>query len=124
MKHIGKLLFVGATLCLAGCLNVDTAQCRLAGGEHVMITNKGWKLFNWIPLWSGNASDNATCGTAFFRDDVTMEKIQHRFVAYANGREIIDPSWDVTDEVIITVFGIPVPYIITYKEMTISGTMK
>lgn len=124
MEKLGKLLFVGATLCLTGCLNVDTAQCKLGGGEHVMVSNRGWKLFNWIPLWCGNAADNATCGTVFFRDDVTMEKIQHRFVAYAKGREIVDPTWNITDELFITVISVPIPYIITYKEMTISGTMK
>ncbi len=49
-----------ATLCLTGCFTVDTAPSKYTGGEHVMMNNYGWKLFNWIPLFCGNADKDGS----------------------------------------------------------------
>lgn len=124
MKICNLLSCLGATLCLTGCFSVDKATIKSTGAEHVVMNNYGWKLFDWIPLFSGNAEEGAWCETAFFRDDVTMEKIQARFVKYAEGRQIESPVYDTNDSVIFSLFGIPIPYIVTYKELTLSGTMK
>lgn len=124
MKIYGLILTVGATLCLGGCFSVDTAQVAPGGGEHVVMNNFGWKFFDWIPLVCGNASEKASAGCVFFRDDVTLDKTQARFQKYANGRTVECPMYDVNDTKFISVFGIPIPYLITYKEITLSGTMK
>lgn len=112
------------TLGLSGCFTVETAKLKSDGSEHVVMNNFGWKLFNWIPLASGDASGDSVNDTTFFRDDVTLEKMQARFTAYAAGRRIDCPVVDANDTVFIHVFGIPIPYVLTYKELTISGTMK
>ena len=124
MKNCVLLLSLLATLCLTGCFTVYKAPQKCAGGEHVVMNNYGWKLFNWIPLFCGNASEDATIGFAIFRDDVTFEKINKRFVGYAGARTIDYASWDHKDTVFFSVFGIPIPYVITYKEISISGVMK
>ena len=113
-----------ATLCLTGCFTVDTAPSKYTGGEHVMMNNYGWKLFNWIPLFCGNADKDGSLGFALFRDDVTFEKVQGRFVDYAAGRTIECPSYDTKSTVFLYVFGIPIPYLITYNEITLSGVVK
>jgi len=118
------IFYVGATLCLTGCFSIETATVKPSQAEHVVINNWGWKLFDWIPLCSGNVSEGAFCETAFFRDDVTFEKLQARFEKYANGREIECPVWTPIDYQIFTIYGIPIPYIFTYKEYTLSGTLK
>ena len=115
---------IGVSLFLTGCFSVDTATIKSTGAEHVVMNNYGWKLFDWIPLFSGNADADAVCGVAFFGDDVTMEKMQARFTRYAEGRKIETPVYDVNDTVILNVLGIPIPYVVTYKELTLSGTMK
>ena len=128
MKITTLLASVGATLCLTGCFTVDTATIKSTGAEHVVMNNYGWKLFDWIPLFSGNPADDVaqgySLGCKFFSDTVTMEEMQARFARYAEGRKIECPVYDMNDSVFISVFGIPIPYLVTYKELTISGTMK
>ncbi len=123
MKFSLIIVLACATLCLTGCHTVQTATLT-TGEEHVMMNNYGWKFFNWIPLVCGNASPDAVCGCVLFRDDVTMEKIQDRFMSYAAGRTVECPVYDVNDSMFFTLFGIPIPYVLTYKEITLSGTMK
>ena len=123
MKTLALLSLLCGTLCLSGCFTVDHATLK-SGREHVVMNNYGWKLFDWIPLFCGNATEDSWWAFVMFRDDVTMEKVQGRFAKYAAGREIECPVYDVNDTVLFTVFGIPIPYIFTYKEITISGTMK
>ncbi len=113
-----------ATMCLTGCFSVDTAKLGHGGGEHVVMSNYGWKLFNWIPLFCGNASEDASCGFVLFRNDVTAEKVQARFAKYANGRTIECPVYDFNDTVFFELFGFPIPYILTYSDISLSGTMK
>jgi len=115
---------IGATLCLTGCFTVEKATVKPTNAEHVVMNNFGWKFFDWIPLFCGNASEDGATGCAFFRDDVTVEKVQARFMSYANGREIECPMYDINDSKFIYVLAIPVPYLITYKEITLSGTLK
>lgn len=123
MKTLGILLALGATMGLAGCFTVDTAPLA-RGGEHVVMNNYGWKLFDWIPLVCGNANEDGATGFALFRDDVTAEKVQSRFARYAGARTIESPVYDVNDTIFFNVFGFPIPYILTYKEITLSGTLK
>lgn len=122
MEKFSFLLLLCGTLCLTGCFTVDSAPVK-GGGEHVVLHNYGWKFFDWVPLFCGSTEGS---GTAFFRDDVTFEKIQNRFVKYANGRPIVCPVFDENDEKFISILGIPfpIPYLFTYKEISLSGTLK
>lgn len=124
MKNLNLIALTCATLCLTGCFTVDSAKSKVDGAEHVYMNNYGWQFFDWIPLVCGNATPDATFKTAFFRDDVTVEKIQANFAHHANGRTVEDPVFLVDDRPYIMVFGIPIPYLITYKEITLSGTIK
>ena len=103
---------------------MDAAATRSGGGEHVLARNYGWTLFNCIPLVCGNASADATCRFVMFRNDVTMERVQAKLAEYAGGREIVGPVYHNADTVFVTVFGIPIPYIICYNEVSVSATLR
>ena len=120
-----KLMYLAiGAFCLSGCFSLDTAKIKATGEEHVLARNFGWRLFNWIPLACGNASPDASCPFVLFRDDVTVEKVQKRFAAYANGREVFDPTYSNRDSVFFDFFGWPIPYILCYKEVALSGTLR
>ena len=119
-----------ATICLTGCFTLDTADIHTTGEEHICVGNSGWYLFNFIPLACGNASENPMMPWVFFRNDVTMDKIQHRFMSYANfyGKKPRDMCYYTQESVMFEIpgtdFPIPLPYILTYKEVQLSGVMK
>lgn len=130
MRQIRLLLVLGVTICLTGCFTLDTADVRSTGEEHVCVGNRGWYLFHVIPLACGNAAENPSMPWAFFRNDVTMDKIQKRFTDYANfhGKEIKNMSYftheSVLFEIPATDLPLPIPYFLTYKEIQLSGELK
>jgi len=94
------------------------------------VSNYGWKLFNFIPLVCGNATErNRFGGCAFFRNDVTLEKIQSRFMSYAAqcGKTPTDMVYHNYDTVIfeLPIMGltIPIPYVLCYNEIQLSGVL-
>lgn len=103
---------------------VESSKLAPSGGEHILVNSYGWKLFDWIPLASGNAAEDASCGTVFFRDDVTPEKLQAVLMRTAGGRTIESPVFTTYDTVMTTVLGLPIPYLFTYKEISLSGVVK
>ena len=121
MKRL--ICIISVTLCLTGCFTIEKCPA-VGGGEHVVMNNYGWQLFDCLPLWCGNASEKSSMAFALFRDDVTVEKIQERFAKYANGRDIECPMYDISEEKKMSIFGIPIPYLYTYREITLSGTIK
>lgn len=126
MKKNLVQLAAGVTMCLAlaGCFTVEKAGITSTGEEHVVVANYGWSLFNCIPLACGNASEDPTTDFALFRDDVTIEKLQARFDKIAGSRTVKYPHCRYYDTVFLTVLGIPIPYIICYKEISISGVLQ
>ena len=112
-------------MCLSGCYTLDHAPVADTGREHVLVQNYGWTLFNCIPIICGNAAKNPKCPFVMFRDDVTMEKIQTRFDEYAAGRNVECPVFHIDDSKFISVYSIPVPipYIVCYKEVSLSATL-
>lgn len=130
MRQIWLILLFGVTICLTGCFTLDTADIRSTGEEHVCVGNRGWYLFHVIPLACGNASEEPFMPWAFFRNDVTMDKIQKRFTDYAKfyNKEIKNMSYftyeSVLFEIPATEFPLPIPYILTYKEIQLSGNLK
>ncbi len=130
MRHFRLLLLLGVTICLTGCFTLDSADIRSTGEEHVCVGNRGWYLFHVIPLACGNAAEEPFMPWAFFRNDVTMDKIQKRFTDYAAfyGKEVGDMSYFTQESVLFEIpgtdFPIPLPYLLTYKEVQLSGVLK
>ena len=132
MKISRLLTVLTVALSLAGCFSLDSSRDPATGNEHVLVSNYGWRLFNCIPLFCGNAYNgrDQLGPWAFFRDDVTLEKIQGRFMDYAkeNGRTISDLSYHNYETVLFTIpstaIPIPIPYIVCYREIQLSGVVK
>ena len=119
-----------AAMCLAGCFSLERARIRSIDKEHVLVSNYGWYLFHFIPVACGNASFNAWTPWVAFRNDVTLDKIQSRFMNYANfyGKKTRDMSYYTQESVLFEIpgtdFPVPLPYILTYKEVQLSGVLK
>jgi hypothetical protein len=130
MKFLLTILTICVTICLTGCISLDTAVLRKTGEEHVVVSNYGWYLFGYIPLACGNAAINPCLPWMLFRDDVTMEKIQYRFMQHAKNtsRTPSELNYYTNDSVMFEIpglnFPLPIPYILTYKEVQLSGVLK
>ena len=130
MRVLSLIISIGAAACLAGCFTLDSADVHATGEAHVCVGNRGWYLFNLIPLACGNAADEPVMPWIFFRNDVTMDKIQKRFMDYANfyGKKPTDLTYHTEESVLFEIpgtdFPVPVPYLLTYKEIQLSGTLK
>lgn len=100
---------------LGGCLTLDHATSKVTGVEHVVVSDYGWRLFNFFPL---------------FRPELTHERVQKVLLDYAAERGkyaeglIYHDYGTVMFEVPALSFTIPVPYIICYQEVQISGVLK
>ena len=122
-----RVAFILACALLGGCATVTVSR---DGATMVNIENSGWYLFHFIPLACGNASEDPLMPWIFFRNDVTMDKIQHRFMKYANfyDKKTRDMSYYTQESVLFEIpgtdFPIPLPYILTYKEVQLSGVLK
>lgn len=132
IRMLRFILVLCATFCLAGCLSLEATKSDVSGEEHVWIRNQCWLLFNAIPLCSGNAKE-PDCRYApfvFFRDDAQMDKVQIRMFNYArkqqrSAQDLVYHNYD-TVMMHIPLLGIPmpIPYVICYHEIQLSGVMK
>lgn len=140
MKSIlQKSLAFLALLGLSGCFSFEATP--IGGGtadglrlpasagapvEHVVVANTGWFLFNFIPVACGNTADDATLPWKFFRNSVHERVLHDRITKYAAERQCDLEELNVfNDEQVLlsipgTSFPIPLPYIITFREMQIS----
>ena len=122
-------MVLGTALCLTGCFTIQRAKIKSTDKEHVYVANYGWYLFHAVPVACGNANRDRWLPWVMFRDDVTMDKVQGRFMEYANGQRmgVEDLCYTVTDSVMLSIPGIdlpiPVPYLLTYREVQLSGTL-
>lgn len=118
-----------ALVVLSGCLSIQEGKTP-DGDDHVLIENSGWYLFNKYPLVCGNSSKDPRFPTVMFRDDVTMEKAQDRMLALAQqkGKRMTDLVYSNNDDVMLSIplliVNIPIPYLITYHEIQLSGVLK
>ena len=114
---------------LFGCFSLESAKSP-GQTRHMVVRNYGWFLFHYIPLATGNASENPWIPWAFFRNDVTLDKIQGRFMKHAEEMhmEPKDLMWSIDADVLFDVpgtsFPMPIPYVLTYREMQLSGVLK
>lgn len=138
-SNLQKSLAFLALLGLSGCFSFETSP--IGGGtadglrlpasagapvEHVVVANTGWFLFNFIPVACGNTADDATLPWKFFRNSVHERVLHDRITKYAAERQCDLEELNVfNDEQVLlsipgTSFPIPLPYIITFREMQIS----
>ena len=129
MKFCLLSLALAGCFWLAGCFSLSVSK-EPGSKNHILVSNYGWYLFNSVPLVGGNASENPTGHFAWFRDDVTMKKIQRRLMdeAEAQGRPVENLVWTNYDSVLFSIpfvsIPFPIPYILTYREMQLSGELK
>lgn len=132
MILLRNICIIGAILGFSGCYSLSSSQWNnySTGEEHVLVSNYGWYLFGVVPIACGNAAKNPVSPWAFFRNDVTMNKLQRNFMDYAETRvcEPTDLFYYTRDSVLFSIPGsslpIPIPYILTYKEIQLSGVLK
>ena len=124
-------LLIVSFLILSGCFSIESSCLKTTGDSQVIVSNYGWYLFDFIPLACGNANENGYMPWVFFRNDVTMDKIQTRFFSYIGkkeGAKAVNLSYRTNESVLFEIPGsnipIPLPYIFTYKEIQLSGVLK
>ncbi len=131
LKSRGGLAILCATLCLTGCFSIDRATLPHSEDDHLLVGNYGWYLFHVFPLACGNASEDAWTPWVLFRNDVTMNKIQGRFMKAA--ADCCKPhasnlTYTAHESVLFNVplvnLPVPIPYFITYRELQLSGVLK
>ncbi len=117
-------------MCLTGCFSLERANPEYSDEELIVIRNYGWKLFYFIPIVCGNSNDDSWFPWTFFRNDVTIDKVQQKFADYAakQGKipnKIIYNSYDtVMWEIPLVDFPVPIPYLLCYDEIQLSGQIK
>ncbi len=123
----------------AGCFSVesvplrpraqDQIQLHASGGvpaEHFVIANNGWYLFNALPLICGNARTDAFFSWRLFSNEVDLDRLHNRLTRYAAQKGYLVEELNVfnSEEVLISIPGtsipIPIPYVLTYREMQLS----
>lgn len=140
MKLFAKTLLVAGGVMLSGCFSMEVATTRslkqsalspddATPREHVVVSNYGWFLFNWIPLACGNATPGASFPWKFFSNQVTSELLHDRLMSYAAASEadVKDLVYFRDEKVIFnfpgTNFSIPIPYLLCYQEIQFSGVL-
>ena len=130
MTLVKRAAYACLALVLAGCFSLETAELTKCGDENLLVTNYGWYLFNVLPVATGNASEGALSPTVFFRNDVTMDKVQKRAQRYAQktGKQLSDLAYHNQSSVMFNIpgtdFPIPIPYVLTFREIQLSGVLK
>ena len=115
MKTIRFVSALCATLCLTGCMSTEVSRSEICGTEHIFVDDYGWKLFNWIPL---------------FRSDITLERVQKELMAESarRGKVATDLTYHTNDkmsfDIPFVVVTIPIPYVLCYHEVQMSGVLK
>ncbi len=116
--------------CLTGCFSIDRVRVPYSEDDHQLVGNYGWYLFHVFPLACGNASEDAIFPWVLFRNDVTMDKIQSRFMkaaADAGKPKASNLTYTTHEQVLFEPPGVnypmPLPYFITYREIQLSGIL-
>ena len=126
----------------AGCFSLESTPLGDAAGhaielfgndaqasEHVVVSNFGWYFFNRWPIVCGNAHVDKTLPWRFFRNDVDADVLQRRLIDYASERECDVKDLHVfnNEEVLMSIgvggVSIPLPYVITYRELQYSCSL-
>ena len=133
---------MSCSVLLAGCFNFEKTPLGASAGrtlklqsthetatEHVVVSNFGWYLFNRWPIVCGNAQEGRRTPWVFFRDDVNEHLLQRRLMKYAAERECnaTDVNLFNNAEVLMSIgiggVSLPVPYLISYRELQYSCSL-
>ena len=121
---------VCAAACLTGCFTIDRGNLLRTNEEHMLVSNYGWYLFHFIPVACGNASKDRWTPWVHFRDDVTLDKIQGRFLTTAESLgydKVENLAYTTRESVMLEIPGLnvplPIPYLLTYREIQLSGVL-
>ena len=134
------MAFLSGPVLFAGCFSMDIATTSSLEKsalspedgrpkEHVVVSNYGWYLFNWIPLACGNATPDAMFPWKFFSNQVTSDLLHDRMMAHAAAQnaDVKDFVFFRDEKVIFdlpgTNFPIPIPYVLCYREIQFSGVL-
>ena len=96
-------------------MSTEVSKSEVCGIEHIYTSDYGWKLLNCIPL---------------FRPDITIERVQKELTTEANRRgktvsELVYHSEEkVTFDIPLVVVSIPIPYLLCYHEVQLSGVLQ
>ena len=98
-------------------MTTEVSKSEVCGKEHIFVKDYGWKLFNWLPI---------------FRSDITLERVQKELAAESARRgktatDLIYHTYDtVTFDIPLVVISvpIPIPYLICYHEIQLSGVLQ
>ena len=96
-------------------MSTEVSKSEVCGTEHIFVEDYGWKLLNWIPL---------------FLSDITLERVQKELLAESarRGKIATDLIYHTNDRVSfdipLVVVTIPIPYILCYHEIQISGVLQ
>ena len=131
MSKIIKYALVLSLFALSGCFSIESKRLPSTGEQHVLVSNYGWTLFNCIPLLCGNAlpEEERLLPWVLFRNDVTLEKVQENFSRFAKSqeKEITNLVYRNDNKVLLNIPGdipLPIPYILCYREVQLSGVLK
>lgn len=124
------MLMIALGAVISGCFSIESGCLKATGEEHVLVSNYGWYLFHFIPIACGNANSEGFLPWVIFRNDVTMDKVQHRFMDYnrkKGGLDAVNLSYNIQESVLFEIPGsnlpIPLPYILSYKEIQLSAVL-
>lgn len=127
MRVVSILALAAALFASGGCFVLESAKAPAACGdavdEHLIAYNYGWNLFGCIPIVCGNANEDSWCPFAFFRNDVTHERVAERMRRYAERKGVRLEEVTCLDDrdVFFDLYYAPVPWIIQYKEVNFSA---
>ena len=130
LRTVTASLLAGVTLCLAGCFSLECAKPDSSDEEHLVVRNYGWRLFYFLPIVCGNTRTGSSFPWSFFNNEVTMDNIQQRFMEHAakHGKTPCDLVYSNYDTVMWSIplveVPIPVPYLLCYNEIQLSGNLK
>lgn len=130
MAKLLLILSVCGTICLTGCYSIDTAKEPGSQTTQIIASNYGWYLFDLIPLACGDTDEDWIVPSSFFHNRVTMDEIQNRLMEKTrnSGKRLENLAWHNDDSVLLTIpflnVPLPIPYVITYREMQLSGELK
>ncbi len=113
-----------------GVAQVSKEQRQSPGPvEHVVVSNYGWYLFNYVPLACGNTTPDAWFPWAFFSDRVSSRLLHDRMMSYAASKKanVKELAFFRDEQVFFNIpgtkFTIPVPYLLCFREIQFSGVL-
>ena len=140
MKLFAKTLLVAGGVMLSGCFSMEVATTRslkqsalspddATPREHVVVSNYGWYLFNYVPLACGNTTPEAWFPWTFFSDRVSSPLLHDKMMTYAAAKRanVKELAFFRDEQVFFNIpgtkFTIPIPYLLCFREIQFSGVL-